>query len=88
MKSFKFPWRYIFTLSIFGMLAYVSPPDTRAVDAFTEHYNNARTGATLDETALSTANVGSNTFGKRFVNSPICQGPLMYIAMFPRSNSW
>jgi hypothetical protein len=30
----------------------------------TQHYNNARTGATLDETTLNTANVSSLTFGK------------------------
>ena len=64
MKSFTFPSRYIVTLTILGMLAYTSPPDTRAVDVLTQHYNNARTGTTLDETALNTANVGSNKFGK------------------------
>ena len=33
-------------------------------DALTQHYNNARTGAVLDETKLTTKNVKSGTFGK------------------------
>ena len=35
-----------------------------AADALTQHYNNARTGAVLDETKLTTANVSSRTFGR------------------------
>lgn len=64
MKSFRFPSRYIVSLAILGILAHISARYTRAVDVLTQHYNNARTGATLDETTLNTANVSSGTFGK------------------------
>jgi hypothetical protein len=64
MKSFRFPSRYIVSLAILGSLAHISATYTRAVDVLTQHYNNARTGATLDERTLNTANVSSGTFGK------------------------
>ena len=35
-----------------------------AADALTQHYNNARTGATLDETILNTTNVASGSFAR------------------------
>jgi hypothetical protein len=35
-----------------------------ASDALTQHYNNARTGAVLDETKLNTTTVKAGTFGK------------------------
>ena len=42
------------------------PPLARAADVLTQHNNNARTGATLDETRLTTTNVNSTKFGKRW----------------------
>src|SRR5688572_29800164 len=35
-----------------------------SADALTQHYNNARTGAVLDETRLNTSTVKAGTFGK------------------------
>jgi hypothetical protein len=35
-----------------------------AGDVLTQHYNNARTGATLEESVLNTANVASGSFQK------------------------
>ena len=35
-----------------------------AADALTQHYNNARTGAVLDETRLTTGTVNTGNFGK------------------------
>lgn len=43
--------------------AQLSATHARAEDVLTQHYNNARTGAALDETVLNTANVGSGQFG-------------------------
>ena len=35
-----------------------------AADALTQHYNNARTGAVLDELRLTTSTVNASGFGK------------------------
>src|SRR5215204_3495492 len=35
-------------------------PDTHAADVLTQHYDNARLGAVLDETILTTATVNTN----------------------------
>lgn len=46
------------------LLAQLEPPHGQAADALTQHYTNARVGAVLDETRLTTANVNANTFGR------------------------
>jgi len=55
-----------------------------AADALTQHYNNARTGATLDETILNTTNVASGSFGKLwtlFADGQISAQPLYVSAL-------
>ncbi len=49
-----------------GAVAIAAPLVGYAADALTNRYNNARTGAVLDETVLTTANVRPATFGKRW----------------------
>src|SRR6266496_4404281 len=56
-----------------------------ASDALTQHYNNARTGAILDETILNTTTVRSGTFGKLwtlFADGQISAQPL-YVSALP-----
>jgi hypothetical protein len=50
-----------------------------AADVLTQHYNNARTGAILDEKVLNTSNVKTSTFGKKwtlFADGQIVAQPL------------
>ncbi|HEY5958623.1 MAG TPA: hypothetical protein VIV60_18810, partial [Polyangiaceae bacterium] len=47
---------------------------TKPIDVWTQHYDNARTGATLSEVALSTSNVNVTTFGKLFTRA--VDGPI------------
>lgn len=42
------------------------PEFAAAADVLTHHYNNARIGATLDETILNTSNVNTARFGKKW----------------------
>jgi hypothetical protein len=54
-------------------------------DVWTQHYDNARTGATLVETTLNTSNVNGSSFGKLFsraVDDQIYAQPL-YLAGVP-----
>ena len=51
-------------LSALGIPVVWSPAVAQCADVLTQRYNNARTGATLDETILNSTNVGSATFGK------------------------
>ena len=46
------------------LLALLGAHHLIAADALTQHYNNARTGAVLDETRLTTSNVNTAGFGK------------------------
>jgi len=53
-------------------------------DALTQHYNNARTGAVLDETKLNTTNVNSGKFGRRwtlFADGQVVAQPLYVSAL-------
>ena len=52
----------ILVVGTVGFLLLVSV--ARGGDVLTKHYNNARTGATLDEVVLNTTNVKPATFGK------------------------
>src|SRR5215510_8597152 len=64
-------------------------PLARAADVLTQHNNNARTGATLDETRLNTANVNSAKFGKRwtlYADGQIVAQPL-YVSKLPLDTS-
>jgi hypothetical protein len=54
---------FLAVLSVLGVFCWAAPA-TRAADVLTQHYNNARTGAVLDETILNTGNVNSGKFGK------------------------
>ncbi len=56
-------YAWILVLPLLLLLAF-SPGTAWASDVLTQHNNNARTGATLDESTLNTANVNSTTFGK------------------------
>src|SRR5439155_21436410 len=44
-------------------------PSWRQVSVLTQHNNNSRTGANLNETVLNTFNVNVNQFGKFFTRS-------------------
>jgi hypothetical protein len=50
-------------LGLVGFLIQMSPR-AQAGDVLTQHYNNNRTGAVLDESILNTTNVGSARFQK------------------------
>src|SRR5437762_92956 len=64
----KFPpvrsWR-VTTLTQ-AIVALITVQSAQAGDVLTQHYNNARTGTTLDESLLTTTNVSSGNFGKRW----------------------
>ena len=62
LRLIRFPSR--FALVIGMVLTQLGSHPGRAADVLTQHYNNARTGATLDETVLKTSNVSSAKFGK------------------------
>jgi hypothetical protein len=66
-KSMKYRWFCslgMVGLALLGVFAPSGLHPPRAADVLTQHYNNARTGAALDETTLNTANVSSGRFGK------------------------
>ena len=89
MKSFRLRSRCIITLTLLGILAYIGPGYARAADVLTQHYNNARTGATLDETTLNTANVSSGRFGKLwtlYTDGQVVAQPL-YVSALPIDTS-
>jgi hypothetical protein len=67
-----------------GTLSFSRAGDARAADALTQHYNNARTGATLDETMLNTTTVSAGSFGKLwtlFADGQISAQPLYVPAL-------
>jgi outer membrane protein assembly factor BamB len=56
------PWPW--ALGIILLLTQFGIGEGQAGDVLTQRYNNARTGATLDETVLDTTTVSSRSFGK------------------------
>ena len=64
MENPRFHSPHICLIGILGLLLQSSPRPAQATDVLTQHYNNGRTGATLDETVLNKASVGSSRFGK------------------------
>lgn len=67
------------TIGLVLSLTCVGSTSPAAADAPTQHYNNARTGANLEETILTTTNVRPNTFGKLwtlFADGQISAQPL------------
>ena len=55
---------HIWLIGILAIFIPLGPRFAHAADVLTQHYDNARTGATLDETVLNKANVSSARFGK------------------------
>src|SRR6266568_5512495 len=55
---------HLLLVGMIGLLAATAPRLSRGSDVLTQHYNNSRNGAVLDETILNTSNVGSPSFGK------------------------
>jgi len=64
--------------------SFVSAQPAGTANVLTQHYNNARTGATLDEKILTTRNVGPSTFGKLwtlFADGQVVAQPLYVSAL-------
>lgn len=55
---------WLLFLSVFGFLTQLAVGEAQAADILTQHYNNARTGATLEESLLSTSTVAPGKFAK------------------------
>ena len=63
-----------------GVRLHPAPPVFGQVSVWTQHNDNTRTGANLQETQLNTANVNAGQFGKLFqysVDSPVFAQPLV-----------
>ncbi len=74
-----FPRIFLHTVSWCLCILSISTRVVFAADVLTNHNNLARTGAVLDETALTTSNVNVNSFGKLFtrvVNDEFLQIPI------------
>jgi hypothetical protein len=56
---------FLTTCPLFCLVGLSTPTQTLG-QVTTYHYNNARTGATLNETTLTTSNVNAGNFGKLF----------------------
>jgi hypothetical protein len=68
-----------FQLCGLALVAQICVGTAHAGDVLTQHYNNARTGAILDEKVLNTGNVKTSTFGKLwtlFADGQIVAQPL------------
>jgi hypothetical protein len=72
-----------------AVLALITVQSAGADDVLTQHYNNTRTGATLDERVLTTANVSSGNFGKLwtlYTDGQVVAQPL-YVSALPVDTS-
>lgn len=70
---------FLSIFSVFALLLAIIPHASAQVSVLTQHNDNARTGANLQETVLTPANVNVNQFGKLFtrtVSSRIWAQPL------------
>jgi hypothetical protein len=56
--------RALVAMTCAWLVIQVEPSRVQAADVLTQHYTNARVGAVLDETILTTANVNTARFGK------------------------
>ena len=80
LRVSRFPCRFVLVIGM--VLAQLGSRPGRAADVLTQHYNNARTGATLDEIVLKSSNVSSAKFGKLwtlFADGQVVAEPL-YVA--------
>ncbi len=81
MKSIRHSHVNRFLAGTFLFLFLLSPRETRAqIDLLTQHNNNARTGANLEETTLTPMNVTEKQFGmlfKRVVDDQLYTQPLL-----------
>src|SRR5437588_12184869 len=59
----------IATLFMVGMLSMSQQAQGQAVSVLTARYDQARTGANINETVLNTSNVNVNQFGMLFTRS-------------------
>lgn len=64
MSDGAFPSRVATFLTVAATIALLVVRPLIGADSLTQHYNNARTGAVLDETKLNTSTVNSGRFGK------------------------
>jgi hypothetical protein len=76
--------RHTTILALAALLCTLVIRPLGGADALTQHYNNARTGAVLDETKLTTRNVNSGSFGKLwtlFADGQVVAQPLYVSAL-------
>ena len=64
VKSMYLRQLRLFLAFLSGVVAFFGLSAAEAGDVLTQHYNNARTGATLEESVLNTTNVASGSFQK------------------------
>ena len=87
MPLFGFRSRMLLALCVACAIFRLAAHLALAADALTQHYNNTRTGAVLDETTLTTTNVNTATFGKRwtlYADGQVVAQPLYVSALADR----
>jgi hypothetical protein len=76
---------WLLAVGVLGAAVQLSSGRARAADVLTQHNNNARTGAILDEAILNATNVGSENFGKLwtlYTDGQVVAQPL-YVSNLP-----